>query len=106
MTTLSLKVGAVLGSMRWQLLRFDEPLLAYSDQPVVVWPVGVDAFATSPTKPDLSPLDALEVRIPVSPQCALLMTWVGLPDVQEPNPASATHAAEMNALVIGQADKQ
>jgi hypothetical protein len=106
MTTLALKVAAVLGSMRWQLLRFDELLLAYSDQPVVVWPLDVDAFQTLPTEPRFGPLESLEVHAPLSPRLLLLMTWADTPDVPGPVQAPASYAAEANALTIAQADKQ
>ena len=106
MTTVSLKIAAVLGSMRWQLLQFDDPLVAYSDQPVVVWPLGTDVFSAPPAEPRFGPLEALEVQVPLSPHLVLLMTWVDQPDLQEPVDAPAPYAAETNALVIAQADKQ
>ena len=106
MTTLAMKVAAVLGSMRWQLLRFDEPLLAYSDQPVVVWPLDVDAYQTPPSEPQFGPLESLEVRVPLAPRLMLLMAWADEPDVSGPVPAPAAYAADSNALTIAQADKQ
>jgi hypothetical protein len=106
MTTVAVKIAAVLGSMRWHLLRFDGPLLAYSDQPVVVWPLDDHTFTTPPLKPSFGPLGALEVQVPISPHVAVLMTWADLPDRVEPVEAPAPYAAEMNALVIAQADKQ
>ena len=106
MLSLSSKVAAVLGSMRWQLLEFVDPLVAYSDQPVVVWPLGVQRFADLPRKPTFGPLGALEVRVPLSPHRALLMTWVDEPDAVAPVPAQEAYAAETNALVAAQADKQ
>jgi hypothetical protein len=106
MTTIALKVAAVLGSMRWQLLRFDDPLLAYSDQPVVVWPLGTEMFNAPPTEPNFGPLGALEVQVPLSPHVGVLMTWADLPDPADPVAAPAPYAGEMNALVIAQADKQ
>jgi hypothetical protein len=61
-----LKMGAVLGSMRWHLLDFGAPVLAYSDQPVVMWPAGVTL--TEPfSSPRFAPLGAVEVRVPLSP---------------------------------------
>jgi hypothetical protein len=106
MATSALKVSAVLGSMRWQLLRFEDPVLAYSDQPVVVWPLGIDAFRTLPSEPNFGPLESLEVRVPLSPHLLLLMTWADDEDVVEPLDASLAYAAETNALVIAQADRQ
>ena len=106
MATISMKVAAVLGSMRWQPLSFDKPLLAYSDQPVVVWPLGTDSVAPPPDEPRFGPLEALEVRVPLSPQLAVLMTWADEPDVLGRVEAQDTYAGEMNAFVIAQADKQ
>jgi hypothetical protein len=106
MTTVSAKVSVVLGSMRWQLLRFDEPLLAYSDQPVVVWPMSVKGYKVAPSEPTFGPLEALELRVPLSPHLVLLMTWADEPDPPDPAAADEIHAAATNALVIAQADKQ
>lgn len=106
MVTVSLKVSAVLGSMRWRLLHFQQPVVAYSDQPIVVWPSGVAAFDAPPGAPSFAPMAALEVRVPLTPHLILLMTWVDEPDVFEPADTPAVYAAESNALVIAQADKQ
>jgi hypothetical protein len=73
MLTTSLKLASVIGSMRWHLLRFTDPILPYSDHPVVVWPMA-EARATPFPKPKLAPMAAIEVRAPISPQLALLMT--------------------------------
>jgi hypothetical protein len=106
MLTLSLKVSAVVGSMRWQLLRFAEPVVAYSDQSVVLWPLSVTQFTSPPTAPTFGPLQALEVRVPLSPHLVLLATWADEPDVVNAVDAAEPYAAETNALVIAQADKQ
>lgn len=106
MLSVSVKVSAVLGSMRWQLLHFDSPLVAYSDQPVVVWPLNVAAFAVPPNAPNFGPLNALEVRAPLSPHLVVLMTWADEPDISGPVEAPPVYAAETNKLVIAQADKQ
>jgi hypothetical protein len=54
----------------------------------------------------LGPLTAIEVRVPVSPQLGLLMTWVDEPDNPTPVPAEPRHAGELNAFTISQADRQ
>jgi hypothetical protein len=38
--TRSRKLASVLGVMRWSVIRFDRPALAYSDHPVVMWSDG------------------------------------------------------------------
>ena len=106
MVTISMKVSAVLGSMRWRLVRFADPVVAYSDQPVVVWPLAVEAYRTLPTEPNFGPLEALEVQVPLSPHLVLLMTWDDEDDELDPVDVPAPYAAETNALVIAQADKQ
>lgn len=106
MLRVSRKMASVLGSMRWQLLRFDDPVVAYSDQPVVVWPLGIEKFTAAPARPRFSPVEALEIRVPLSPHLILLMTWADDEDVLDPVAAATAHAADTNALVIAQADKQ
>jgi hypothetical protein len=99
------KLGAVLGSMRWHVLDFGAPVLAVSDHPVVTWPADVrmtEAF----TAPRLGPLGAVEVRVPLSDRMGILMTWQDVPDAGVPVPAQPRLAAELNAFVVGQADRQ
>jgi hypothetical protein len=42
MLATTVKVANVLAHMRWTVLRFEGPLLAYSDHPVVPWPDSID----------------------------------------------------------------
>lgn len=64
MAAVGLKVAAVLGSMRWQLLQFPRSLLVYSDQPVVVWPLAFDEVLL-PMQPQFGPINAVEVVVPL-----------------------------------------
>jgi hypothetical protein len=105
MLTTSFKLASVIGSMRWHLLQFADPIVAYSDHPVVVWPMA-EAAATPFAKPKLAPMAAIEVRAPISPRLALLMTWADEPDDQQPGSAEPRHAAELNAFTISQAERQ
>lgn len=105
MLTTSFKLASVIGSMRWHLLLFADPVVAYSDHPVVVWPID-QPTATPFTNPQLAPMAAIEVRAPISPQLALLMTWADEPDDQLPVAATWQHAAELNAFTISQAERQ
>jgi hypothetical protein len=105
MLSVGVKLAAVLGSMRWHLLRFDGPVLAYSDHPVVVWPA--DERLVEPfDRPRLGPLSAVEVRVPLAPDLAVLMTWSDIPDTPTPLTAAARFAGELNAFVVAQADLQ
>lgn len=105
MRTLSIKISAILGSMRWHVLRFDDPVVAYSDQPVVVWPLRCRAHQAPPPEPTFRPIEALEVAVPLSPHLILLMTWVDEPDRVHTS-VDTCYAAAFNALVSAQADKQ
>jgi hypothetical protein len=104
MLTYAVKVASVLGLMRWQLLRFEEPLLAYSDHPVVLWPLGVPESVPFEQQ-GLGALQTLEIRVPIAPDVAILMNWLDRSDqvdLQLPAPA----AAELNAFTVGQADSE
>jgi Protein of unknown function (DUF4238) len=104
MLTRSAKLGTVLGYMCWYTVRFASPVLAYSDQPVVMWPIDV-ASTPAIEKQQFGPLSALEVRVPLAADTALLMNWVDRSDpidVALETPA----AAEFNALTVAQADRE
>jgi hypothetical protein len=75
----AIKIAGVLGNMRWHVLRLNDPVVAYSDHPVVVWPTGI-ASSTPFEQQHFGPLSAFEVRVPLSPHRALLMNWLDLPD--------------------------
>jgi Protein of unknown function (DUF4238) len=102
----SRKLSSVFGCMRWQLLSFPRPVVAYSDQPVVIWPLGIAMIDKRPTTPMLGPLNALEVRVPLAPDLILLMTWEDLDDQPVRQQVDVSLASDTNALVIAQADKQ
>src|SRR4051794_10612822 len=53
----------------------------------------------------LAPLSALEVRVPIAPDAAVLMTWVDRAD-ETYVPLGPRAAAELNAMTAGQADRQ
>lgn len=100
-----LKTAMLLGSMRWHILDFGAPLLAYCDHPVVLWPATV--HQTHPfAKPNFGPLGAIEVRVPLSPEVAILMTWADIADEGWRVPATPEFADELNAFVVSQADEQ
>ncbi len=104
MLTSSVKLATLFAHMRWQILRFDGCLLAYSDHPVVVWPMDVTRSAPF-ARQGLGPLTALEIRVPISPSAAILMTWVDRSDDTHVS-LSAEAAAELNAFTVAQADRQ
>lgn len=99
------RVASILGHMRWQLLRLPVPLLAYSDHPVVVWPMRA-ARARPFARPQSGPLGAIEIRMPLSPDLALLLSWAPTPSPVAAMRAGRWHAADLNSFTISQADRQ
>lgn len=100
----AVKVAGILSLMRWHVLRFDGPLLAYSDHPVVLWPMNVER--TRPfTRQGLGPLTMMEIRVPIAPDAAILMNWIDRSD-EVGIPMGRLAAAEFNAFTVAQADKE
>jgi hypothetical protein len=54
---------------------------------------------------NLGPLSALEIRVPIAPDAAILMTWVDRSDETDVRMRPLT-AGELNAFTIAQADRQ
>ncbi|HZO36895.1 MAG TPA: DUF4238 domain-containing protein [Solirubrobacteraceae bacterium] len=98
------KVAGILGNMRWHIVRFANPVVAYSDHPVVLWPSGISASAPF-RRQHLGPLGAYEVRIPIAPDRAIVMNWLDLPDPEEIE-LGVVAAAELNAFTVGQAETE
>lgn len=105
MLALMPKVASMFASMHWVLLEFDEPVLATSDQPVVVWPLDDPLRTPGPADPQ-GLVESLEVRVPLAPDKALVMTWHD-PETLDVR-AAGTHdqAARLNAFTIAAADSQ
>jgi Protein of unknown function (DUF4238) len=100
----AVKVAGILSLMRWHVLRFDASLLAYSDHPVVLWPMNVKR--TRPfSRQGLGPLTMLEIRVPIAPDAAILMNWIDRSD-EVGVPMNRNAAAELNAFTVAQADKE
>ena len=99
--------ASVLASMHWTLVRFDSPVVATSDHPVVPWP-GADSLAPQPTPILPTGLcECIEIRLPMSPSRAVLMTWADTPDDLETTTRGARHhAANLNAFTVASADRQ
>jgi hypothetical protein len=107
MLSLGTKITAILASMHWTLLEFDRPWVVTSDHPVVVWPLSQRARPPQPTSMDTGVLETLEVRVPISPHQAILMTWNDDPDEEtSPLRGRRDHAANLNAFTVAQADLQ
>jgi hypothetical protein len=98
----AVKIAGVLGNMRWQVVRFENPVLAYSDHPVVVWPTG-HASSEPFEQQHFAPLSAVEIRVPIAPNRAVVMNWLDLAD-RDDIVLDSDVAAELNAFTISQAD--
>jgi Protein of unknown function (DUF4238) len=106
MMSLANKLVDIFGSMRWCLVKFDQPLLAISDHPIVGWHMKADSRRPEPNSAGVGALNFLEVRVPISPTLALLMTWQDLPDAEEPISGSEAIAANLNAFTIANSERQ
>ncbi len=104
MLTTSIKVATVIAHMRWHVVRFDGPVLAYSDHPVVLWPM--DVATSGPfERQGLGPASALEIRVPIAPDVAIVMNWIDRSD-QTGVILPPAAASELNAFTVSQADRQ
>jgi hypothetical protein len=107
MFRLSRRLSTVTCSMSWTLLTFDRDVLALSDHPVVVWPADAPRWRRRGAFGMRSaPIDAAEIRMPVSPRAALLMTWRDSGDDPLPRRGTLRDARSINEPMIGQADTQ
>lgn len=104
MLSYAMKVASVLGLMRWQILRFAGPELAYSDHPIVLWPLKLPSSRPF-RRQELGPVETFEIRVPIAPDAAVLMNWIDLDDEVGIQMSSAA-AAEMNAFTVAQAEKE
>lgn len=78
-----------LANMRWQVVRWSEPVLLSSDQPAICWH---HQHESSPW----GMLKATEVRMPLSPTQALITSWHDGPDVSVPIQGDRMAAMSMN----------
>lgn len=104
MVSAAMKVADIMAHMRWHVLRFDGPLLAYSDQPVVLWPMNIE-MTKAFTTPHKGPLGSLEIRAPLAPNVAVLMNWSAPSDLNSVSMGSYA-AGDLNAFTVGQADRE
>jgi hypothetical protein len=106
MLDLGMRLASIVGCMHWSLLEFGSPLLATSDHPVDVWPGHAKSRAPEASAAE-GMLNALEVRFPLTPTAALLMTWVDEHDAATPRlHGSRQHAASLNAFTVANADRE
>ncbi|MGH2955209.1 MAG: DUF4238 domain-containing protein [Solirubrobacterales bacterium] len=106
MLSMNPRAKTLLGSTRWNLIRFNAPVLATSDHPLIAWPLGEHGRKPGPTSFAWGLANMLEVAMPVTARLAILMTWGDSGDGLSPLPGRRHHAKTLNAFVIGQAEKQ
>lgn len=105
MLSLVPKVASILASMGWTLLTFRRPQLVTSDHPVVVWPLRCSAAKPRHLGFAAGILETLEIRIPISPTLALLMTWRE-EDASDPVGGKVHHERALNAFTVAHAQRQ
>lgn len=105
MNLLSAKVAAVFGSMTWTLLHLPTPGLALSDHPVSVWPIRDASRPPQPSEAgEIGLTNVLEVRVPVSPRLAVLMSWADRADDSQPVEIGKRVAKNLNSFTIAEAE--
>jgi hypothetical protein len=100
------KLGTLIASMHWTLIRFDEPVLITSDQPTCPVPL-LEPGAVAPVAatPETGWIDTVEVRFPLTPRLALLGTW-WMAGHGAPVDGTWAHAVNLNGAVRAQAHTQ
>jgi hypothetical protein len=66
----------------------------------------VSSRQPEPTPPEIGLFETLEMRVPVSPHLAILMTWLDDEDRIEPARGVREFAANLNAFTVAQAERQ
>jgi hypothetical protein len=96
--------ASLLGQMHWTLLQFTSPSLVSSDHPISTTLWTRDKTRSSSEPPALL-LASLEVRVPIGPTTALLLTWVDADDRADAVRASQTLLAAFNRGAWCQAER-
>jgi hypothetical protein len=99
-------LASMFGSMHWSLVRFHDPCLVTSDQPVVAVPFQPGGAEEVLPFPSAGLLHTLEYRIAIDPRHLLLLTWLDNDDSMPPIAGTPRVAAEANASVRAQASTQ
>jgi hypothetical protein len=95
----------VFYAMHWTLIRFARPVLITSDHPVVLWPPTEEPLPPT-DRADLSSLNTLEVRYPLTSQLCLLMTWLDEPDASKIVAGNREKAKNINGFTRAQAEDE
>ena len=101
------KLASGFGSMHWTLLRFSEPLIITSDQPVCAAPL-LDEGEQRPIQatPATGWANIVEFRFPLSPCLVLVGSWHPGDESDRPIHGDWNHAANINGVLRAQAQSQ
>jgi hypothetical protein len=97
------RIGSILGSMQWSLLRFERAMLITSDQPVCLLPLASIPPSPASAVPEHGFLDTIEVWFPVDPRHLLLMTWRDAADAGTVLDGTYQQACSVNCWLRAQA---
>ena len=97
-------VASLMCHMHWTLMRFARPALASSDHPLdfVSWSSQPQRFADSSSSLVCT---SREIRVPVGPSAALLLTWADRDDRVHAIPAPRHHVGTLNRGVWMRAER-
>jgi uncharacterized protein DUF4238 len=99
--------SAIFASMHWTLVEFERPLVATSDHPLVLWH---GAESRSPAATEITQIgifDCVEIRLPLSPTHAVVMTWLDYPEDEHARArGTRDHASNLNAFTVASAERQ
>jgi hypothetical protein len=107
MISTGISTSGIFASMHWTLLEFGSPIVATSDHPVVLWE-GVGSRSPQTTEiTQIGILNCVEIRLPLSPTRAVLMTWSDhFDDEHVKLRGTRDHAANLNVFTVESADRQ
>lgn len=107
MLSTGITATSVFASMHWTLVEFHAPLVATSDHPLVLWQGGASRSPTATEITQIGVLECIEIRLPLSPSHAVLMTWSDHADDEHARVrGTKDDAANLNAFTVASADRQ
>lgn len=107
MFSTALTATSVFASMHWTLVEFSTPMIATSDHPVVLWPGAESRAPEAIQLGEAGVMASSEIRLPLSPTRAVLMTWADKADDDDARVrGTRDHAANFNAFTVATADRQ
>jgi hypothetical protein len=100
------RVSSILGSMHWALLRFSSPRVCISDQPLVCVPlIQPEEARKIQVLPAGGFANVMEVRAPVDPRHALLLSWHDDEDETKAITGDREMLRDLNFSIVEQAEK-